>query len=93
MMIGGDFNISRNSTEKNKPPGNDHWSFVSNAIIEQAGLRELPLGGRKYTWANNEIDPTYETLDIVLICPDWEEHYPLTTVQALERESYLIIQH
>ena len=47
---------------------------------------ELTLGGRKYTWANNESDPTYETLDIVLICPDWEEHYPLTIVQALERE-------
>ena len=86
MMIGGDFKVMRNNTEKNKPTGNDHWSFVFNAIIEQAGLRELPLGGRKYTWANNQSDPTYEKLDRVLICPDWEEHYPLTTVQALERE-------
>lgn len=49
-------------------------------------MRELPLNGRKYTWANNQSDPTYEKLDRILICPDWEEHYPLAVVQALERE-------
>ena len=46
MMIGGDFNVIRKSDEK-KTTGNDHWSFIFNAIIEQAGLRELPLGGEK----------------------------------------------
>lgn len=65
---------------------NDHWSFMFNAIIEQAGLRELPLNGRKYTWANNQPDPTYEKLDRVLFCPAWEEKYPLTILQAFARE-------
>ena len=84
--MGGDFNVIRKSTDKNKPGGYNHWSFVFNAIIEQAGLRELPLNGRKFTWANNQAEPTYEKLDRVLICLDWEDHYPLIEVFALDRE-------
>ena len=57
-----------------------------NVIIEQAGLRELPLNGRQYTWANNQEDPTYQKLDRVLMCPAWEEKYPLTILQAFARE-------
>lgn len=85
-LVGGDFNIIRKETEKNKPVSNEHWSFVFNAIIENVGLREFPLNGRKFTWANNLPDPTYEKLDRVLCCPVWEEKYPLTIVQAFARE-------
>ena len=76
----------KNSSEKNKPGGLDHFSFVFNATIEHAGLRDPPLNGKKYTWANNLPDPTYEKLDRILICPDWEDKYPLAPVSALERE-------
>lgn len=85
-LIGGDFNIIRNEKERNKPANNDHCSFMFNAIIEQAGLRELPLNGRKFTWPNNLPDPTYEKLDMVLMCPAWEEKYPLSILQAFARE-------
>ncbi|XP_037427211.1 uncharacterized protein LOC119292489 [Triticum dicoccoides] len=85
-LVGGDFNIIRNGKEKNKPMLNEQWSFMFNAIIEQAGLRELPLNGRRYTWANNQEDPTFEKLDRVLMCPAWEEKYPLTILQAFARE-------
>lgn len=64
----------------------DHFSFVFNAIIEHAGLRDIPISGRQFTWANNMPDPTYEKLDRVLVCPDWEDKYPMTMVIALERE-------
>ena len=57
-----------------------------NAIIEQASLRDLPMNGRKYTWANNLPDSTYERSDRILICQDWEDKYPLATVNAMERE-------
>ena len=49
-VIGGYFNIIRNSSEKNKPTGNNHWNFVFNAITEHARPRELPLNGRNFTW-------------------------------------------
>lgn len=41
-VIGGDFSIIRKSSEKNKPDTPGHWSFVFNAIIKHARLRELP---------------------------------------------------
>ena len=85
-LIGGDFNLIRKPEEKNKPGNLSHWSFVFNVTIENAGLRELHLNGRQYTWGNNHIDPTFEKLVRILICPDWEDKYPLTYVTALERE-------
>jgi hypothetical protein len=54
-----------------------------NAIIEALYLRELELTSRKFTWANYAEVPTYEKLDHILITTDWEEKFPLASVQAL----------
>jgi hypothetical protein len=53
LLIGGDFNIIRNSEEKNKPGGTKKWSFLFNAIIDQHDLIELELKNRLFTWSNN----------------------------------------
>ena len=45
-------------------------------------MGEISLG------KNNLDDPTYDKLDIILICPNWEDYYPMCLVQALEREIY-----
>jgi hypothetical protein len=44
------------------------------------------MSGRKYTWANNLATPTFEKLDRILVTTEWEEKFPLSTVQALTRE-------
>jgi hypothetical protein len=44
------------------------------------------MSGRKYTWANNLANPTFEKLDQFLIITEWEEQFPLTTFRALTRE-------
>jgi hypothetical protein len=44
------------------------------------------MSGRKYTWANNLATPTFEKLDRILVTMEWEEKFPLSTVQALTRE-------
>lgn len=85
ILVGGDFNIIRRETEKNKEDGYNRWSFLFNAIIEQAGLRELALNGRQFTWSNEHDDPTFEKLDRILMSTDWEDMYPLTVVTALDR--------
>ena len=56
-----------------------------NTIIESLDLREIELSGRKFTWANALPNPTYEKLDRVLASVDWEQKFPLVTVQALSR--------
>jgi hypothetical protein len=44
------------------------------------------MSGRKFTWANSRQVPTYEKLDRVLVSTDWEQKFPLATVEALTRE-------
>jgi hypothetical protein len=44
------------------------------------------LLGRKYTWTNNLVNPTFEKLDHILMIMEWEEKFPLSTVQALTRK-------
>ena len=56
-----------------------------NTIIESLDLREIELSGRKFTWANALPNPTYEKLNRVLASVEWEQKFPLVTVQALSR--------
>jgi hypothetical protein len=58
IMISEDFNITRRSSDKNKPGGYNKWSVLFNSIILQGELMEISLGGRRYTWSNNHEDPT-----------------------------------
>jgi hypothetical protein len=86
IIIGGDFNITRRPDEKNNDNYNDRWPFLFNAIIDTLNLRELELTGRKFTWANHHQNQTFEKLDRILVCTDFESKYPVMTVQALSRE-------
>jgi hypothetical protein len=90
IIIGCDFNVMRSSEEKNNDRFQSHWPFLFNAIIDGLNLWELDISGRKYTWANNLPLPTFEKLDRVLVTTEWEEKFPLTTVQALPR---VILDH
>jgi len=44
------------------------------------------MTGRKYTWANYVEVPTFEKLDRILVITDWEQKFPLASIQALTRE-------
>ena len=86
ILIGGDFNIICGPHEKNNANYSDRWPFLFNAIIDAFNLRELELSGWQFTWANNLQVPTFEKLDRILSCTEWELKFPHTTVQALTRE-------
>jgi len=86
IIIGGDFNIIRRPDEKSNGNYNDRWPFMFNAVFDTLNLRELELSGRSFTWANHLQNQTFEKLDRILVCTDFESKYPLTTVNALSRE-------
>ena len=86
LMVGGDFNIIRNPSEKNNDRYNSRWPLLFNACIETLNLRELELSGRKFTWANSAEHPTFERLDRILVSTEWEQKFPMSTVEALTRE-------
>jgi exonuclease III len=86
LCIGGDFNIIRNSSEKNNDRFEERWPFLFNVVIDSLDLREIEMPGRKFTWANSRRVPTYEKLDRVLVSTEWEQNFPSATVNALSRE-------
>jgi hypothetical protein len=86
LLIGGDFNILRFSSEKNKRMRCNRWTNMLNSIIITYALREIHLSGGQYTWTNSQADPTLEKLDRFLMSSDWEDLFPLTTVHKLNRD-------
>ena len=86
IVIGGDFNIPRRPDEKNNVNFDDRWPFMFNAVIDSLYLREIEMTGMKFTWANHLGNQTFEKLDRILVCADFEYKFPHTTVHALTRE-------
>ena len=55
-------------------------------VINTHGMRDVDLNGGKYTWSNNQVDPTLERLDRVLMNDKWEKEFPLTNLRKAPRE-------
>jgi hypothetical protein len=51
-ILGGDFNILRYPTDKNKNFSNNRYPDIFNSVIYANELREIFLSGGKYTWSN-----------------------------------------
>ena len=86
FLIGGDFNIIRFATEKNKPSGVHKHTDLFNSIISANELLDIQMVGGKYTWSNNQENPTLERLDRILISKQWEILFPTVQVHKLPRE-------
>jgi hypothetical protein len=86
MLVVGDFNLLRDSTDKNTTLRPSRWNDMFNYIINTCELRELDMAGGQYTWSNNHSTPTLEKLDRFLVSKEWELLFPLTTVHKLARE-------
>jgi exonuclease III len=84
-LIGGDFNILKFGNEKNKHFAGNRYTDMFNWIINSFELRDLPFIGGKYTWSNNQSEPTLERLDRVLISSEWETIFPLTNLKKNPR--------
>jgi len=86
LLIGGDFNIMRFSDDKNKSFLGNKFTDLFNWVINTHGMRDVDLNGGKYTWSNNQVDPTLERLDRVLMSDKWEKEFPLTNLRKAPRE-------
>ena len=55
-----------------------------NEFIRDAGLIDVQLKNRKYTWSSKRPEPTFSKLDRVLTTVEWTLSYPIITLEALE---------
>jgi hypothetical protein len=60
LMVGGDFNIIRNPSEKSKDRFNGRWPAFFNGCIKSLNLRVQVLSGCKFMRANSATVPTFK---------------------------------
>ena len=84
-MILGDFNFYRSTENRNRPGGNISNTFLFNDAIGEAGLIELPLKGRSYTWSIMQQNPLMEQLDWFFTSVNWTTTYPNTKVLPMSK--------
>jgi exonuclease III len=84
-LIGGDFNLIRQSDEKSTGNANTHLMDVFNAFVADTELREIRRGGGQYTWTNKQINPIMVVLDRVFMNTSWESRYPLVKAYSVTR--------
>ncbi|PVH36725.1 hypothetical protein PAHAL_6G153500 [Panicum hallii] len=86
ILIGGNFNIIRSSSENNKGKGNGvhRHTDLFNSLFHFHELRELEMNCG--AWSSNQPNPTLVKLDRILITREWEAMFPLATVSKLPRE-------
>ena len=72
--------------KKNKCGRLNRSSHVFNSVIAAHELIDVRMSGGKFTWSNNQENPTLERLDRFLIAKEWDDTYPRVVVYKLPRE-------
>ena len=81
-LLGGDFNTTRNTLERNSGNASqDSDSF--NSFISSGSLIDPPINNRLYTWSNRRSDPSLAKLDRFLFNINWDDLHPLSNVSGL----------
>lgn len=76
MVLGGDFNLIRNNSERNKGQGDQKLMDLFNNFIGNFQLREIYVNGPKFTWSNKQRNPILIKLDRILVSDSWETNFP-----------------
>ena len=85
VIIGGDFNLVRGPMDKSNGIVDFNWCDKFNNWIDNCGLLELHLLGRKYTWTNNQEILIMSLIDRVFCSTEAEIIFPLASCKALPR--------
>jgi hypothetical protein len=77
LVIGGDFNLITQGSDKNN--GNVNQGLINklNMFIDLHQLQEIKRSGPRYTWTNKRTNPVMVTLDRILVTNKWESKHPL----------------
>jgi endonuclease/exonuclease/phosphatase family metal-dependent hydrolase len=83
VVVLGDFNLIRGHQDKNN--NNINWPLTNafNDSIARMALREIARSGARFTWSNKQRNPVRCILDRVLVSPEWETKFPLTSLLAI----------
>lgn len=57
-LVIDDFNLILHDQDKNKPRVNRRWMRRFRDALDRSFLKEIKLIGRRFTWSNEQDDPT-----------------------------------
>lgn len=82
-VIGGDFNMISLTADKNNDRVNHRMMNRFRRLISNLALRDIYLHGCRYTWFNEQANPTLVKNDRVLCTPSWEQLHPHNALRCL----------
>jgi hypothetical protein len=81
----GDFNLLQNPTDRSNNNFDARDADLFNSWINDAGLIEIPLLDRLFTWSNNQPSPILARLDRVLVNTMWNSVLPDSSLHSFTR--------
>jgi hypothetical protein len=82
-LILGDFNLIYQAEDKNNSNLNRRLMASFKAVIDNLSLKEIGLNGRRFTWSNEQDNPTLTRIDRLFCTPDWELTFPTCFLHSL----------
>ena len=83
--IGGDFNMVLSSNDRSSVGRISHHMRRFNEVINELGLRDLPLQGGPFTWRGGHNNQRMSRLDRFLVSADWESKFSKAIQRTLPR--------
>jgi exonuclease III len=85
-LLCGDFNMIYHAQDKNNGRLDRRCMRRFRSFIDQAGLEEINMLGRSYSWSNQRAAPTLELLDKVFATVDWLDEFPSHMLRPLSSD-------
>ena len=82
-LILGDFNLITKAADKNNLNTNRRLIGKFQAARDFLQLKDMRLGGRRFTWSNAQADPVLTKIDHVFFSDEWDLIFPDTHLQAI----------
>ncbi|XP_073360724.1 uncharacterized protein [Aegilops tauschii subsp. strangulata] len=82
-LVIGDFNMILNAADKSNNRLDRRMMGKFKRFVDDNGIKELSLHGRKFTWSNEREVPTLTKIDRAFVSVDWELDHPDCLLQAL----------
>ncbi|XP_039120313.1 uncharacterized protein LOC120256691 [Dioscorea cayenensis subsp. rotundata] len=84
-VVGGDFNAIFALEDKSDGPPNLRDIRDASSFLNDLSLFEPPTVGRRFTWSNGQVNPTWVKLDRFIVNRTWAEMFPRLIQNCLPR--------
>lgn len=86
-LLMGDFNLIYQARDKSNSNLNLRLMASFRSALNNSDLKEIKLGGRRFTWSNEQTAPTLVRLDRAFCSTDWDLQFSAARLQAQRGEA------